>query len=263
VEGKFTTKKLRKDEIIARLLDMQITAKGSLKDLQKIATDAGIVIEEIQPKIVEGWVGKAKGLLQVLWERGYIDNADGKAYHKYTMNGTKDVFGNNQPDTSLKLLMESCTDFEEEETMLQSMGREMNILVDRSPKCHCECAGEGIEYSWALMKNYYRRILLDKKRGKENFYNSVRESMSRNHITTERVQMFSRRARRYITAYYVLGQMQEGNIECTDSDDGNFDSSSQILPTKIEQMVKKFKTHRCAMDFDHGFMQSIYNEKSN
>jgi hypothetical protein len=146
VEGKFTTKKLRKDEIIARLLDMQITAKGSLKDLQKIATDAGIVIEEIQPKIVEGWVGKAKGLLQVLWERGYIDNADGKAYHKYTMNGTKDVFGNNQPDTSLKLLMESCTDFEEEETMLQSMGREMNILVDRSPKCHCECAGEGIEY---------------------------------------------------------------------------------------------------------------------
>ena len=142
------------------------------------------------------------------------------------------------------------------------MGHEMNILVDRSPKCHCKYAGQGIVYSWALMKNYYHQILLDKKRRKENFYNSVRESMSWNHITTERVQMFSRRERRYITAYYLLGQIKEGNIECADSNDGNFDSSCQILPVRFEQMVKKFKTHTCAMDFDHGFIQSIYKETS-
>jgi len=74
--------------------------------------------------------------------------------------------------------MASCTDFEEEETMLQAMASKMGVFVDRSPKCHCEIAGEGIEYSWALSKNHYRSILLDRKRGKENFVNSVRDCLS-------------------------------------------------------------------------------------
>ncbi len=44
--------------------------------------------------------------------------------------------------------MADCVDFEEEEeTLLQSMGKEMGVLVDRTPKCHCEPGGEGIEYS--------------------------------------------------------------------------------------------------------------------
>jgi hypothetical protein len=59
--------------------------------------------------------------------------------------------------------MASCTDFEEEETLLQVMASKMGVLVDRSPKCHCEIAGEGIEYSWACTKNHYRQILQDKK----------------------------------------------------------------------------------------------------
>jgi hypothetical protein len=42
--------------------------------------------------------------------------------------------------------MASCLDFEEEEkTLLQSTGREMGVLVDLTPKYHCELAGEGIQ----------------------------------------------------------------------------------------------------------------------
>jgi hypothetical protein len=29
------------------------------------------------------------------------------------------------------------------------------------------------------------------------------------------------------------------------------------VPVKIEQMVKQFKTHRCALDFDRGFINSV------
>ena len=114
-------------------------------------------------KVLEGWEGKPKGLLQVLWERGWIDDTDGKAYNNYTIAGRKNEFNLIQTETSLKFLMASCTDFEEEETMLQSMASKMGVLVDRSPKCHCEIAGEGIEYSWALSKNHYQSILLDRK----------------------------------------------------------------------------------------------------
>ena len=57
-------------------------------------------------------------------------------------------------------------DFDEEETMLQSMGRKMGALIDRTPKCHPELAGEGIEYSWGCAKNYYRRLQLEEEKEK-------------------------------------------------------------------------------------------------
>ena len=57
-----------------------------------------------------------------------------------------------------------------EESMLQTMGRKIDILVDRKPKCHCELAGEGIEYSWGCSKNKYRLLPLSEKRKKENCF---------------------------------------------------------------------------------------------
>ena len=145
------------------LLTRGITMKGRLVDLQQAAINNGIALEEISTKVLEGWEGKPKGLLQVLWERGWIDDTYDKAYNNYTIAGRKNEFNLIQTETSLKFLMASCTDFEEEETMLQAMASKMGVLVDRSPKCHCEIAGEGIEYSWALSKNHYRSILLDRK----------------------------------------------------------------------------------------------------
>jgi hypothetical protein len=34
-------------------------------------------------------------------------------------------------------------------------------------------------------------------------------------------------------------------------------NESTSVPVKIEQMVKLFKTHRCALDFDWGFINSV------
>jgi hypothetical protein len=142
-------------------------------------------------------------MLQILWERGFINTEQGgkQAYNAYSIKGYKDQFGNCRLDTSLKELIACLRDFEEEETMLQSIACRLGVHVDRTPKCHCKIAGEGIEYAWACAKNKYRIILLENKRGKENFISSVRLSTSRDMLTRERVQKFARRARRYIMGY--------------------------------------------------------------
>ena len=51
----------------------------------------------------------------------------------------------------------------------------MRVLVDKTPKCHCELAGEGIKHTLACAQNFYCRVSL---KGKENFRSVVRESMS-------------------------------------------------------------------------------------
>ena len=139
--------------------------------------------------------------MQVLWECGFIDEL---RLEKYTFIGKQDAFGFVQKDLSLKSLEGNCLDFEEEETLLQSMGREMGVLVDRTTKC--EFAGEGIEYSWGCAKNFYRRVSLKRKKGKENFRSVVRRSMSTDKVlTTKRIKHFSWRARQeYICAYFKI-----------------------------------------------------------
>ena len=196
----------------------------------------------------------------MLWERGHIDNTDGLAYQKYNTNGTRDEFGITKPETSLKQLMSRCLDFEEEESMLQSMVRKMGYEVDRTPKCHAEMAGDGIEYIWALIKNHFRRILLHKKRGKENFMKCVRECLSKELITTTAVRLMARRARRYTKGYHVLHQMKSGKIVGALSEELKNAKGFDIITTKIEYIVGEFKSHRAASDFDHGFCRTIFKE---
>jgi len=132
----------------------------------------------------------------------------------------------------------------------------LGVRVDRTPKCHCEIAGEGIEYAWACAKNKYQTILLENKKGKENFIRSVRLCTSTDVLMRERVQKFARRARQYIMGYHVLHlSSQQGNTS-TNTDHEN----SAIIPVKLEQMVKKFKTHRCALDFDYSFCKEVFND---
>ncbi len=57
-----------------------------------------------------------------------------------------------------------------------------------------------------------------------------------------------------VLGYHVLWQMQQGIINDPDSDELKaVNNNLAIILAKLEQMVKKFKMHRCTMDFDHGF----------
>ena len=239
-----TTREFTKDELVRALKARGVSAKGRKPAVQKIAQEHGLPIKETKPKVVEGWEAKPKGLLQVLWERGIVDES---RLSDYTINGRQNGYGIVDKTFALKSLMANCLDFEEEETLLQSMGREMGVLVDRTPKCHCEMAGEGIEYSWGCAKNSFRRVPLKQRRGKDNFRNVVRMCLSRDKVLeTERIRLFSRRARSYICAYYMIWCKRQGR----GSDEMN-KSTLMTDPVKMEKMIKHFKTHRCALDFDH------------
>jgi hypothetical protein len=73
----------------------------------------------------------------------------------------------------------------------------------------------------------------------------------------------SKRARSYICAYYALEHTKQ-NINNNDNETINHDEmallSCAIEYEKIEQMVKMFRTHRCAFDFDQKFCDAHVNE---
>jgi hypothetical protein len=159
--------------------------------------------------------------------------------------------GNVRKDTSLQFLMSNLKDFETQETMLCLKAKEMGIMIDRTPKCHCELAGEGIEYAWGCAKNNYRRQPLKHKKGKENFRQTVRKCFSRQVVTTQRVRLFSQRARAYILTYHMIRQEQLTSATT------NLDSTAS--PVNVEKLLKRFKTHRCAMDFDSTFCKAVFH----
>ena len=129
-------------------------------------------------------------------------------------------------------------------------------IVDRTPKCYCVLAGEGIKYSWGCAKNIYCRTPLKKKQGKDNFRSVVQECLSREKVlTTQRVRLFSRRAHAYICAYYKMWWIDKHKMRTQQTQLG---TTATFTPVKIEKMVKQFKTHRCALDFDHSFCKAVY-----
>jgi hypothetical protein len=167
------------------------------------------------------------------------------------MDCRKDAFGVLQPTTSLKYMLSSCKDFDEEESLLQSMGRKLEVLVDCTPKCHCELAGEGIEYAWGCCKNYYCPLPLKEKKIKA----SVRKCLSRDVLTQTCIRLFSWWALQYILAYNAIQQASDVANSMMIADTTAL--QQKITQVKIEQLVKQFKPHHCAMDFDSPFIKSV------
>ncbi|KAI2496293.1 hypothetical protein MHU86_18205 [Fragilaria crotonensis] len=226
-----------------------------LAELQELAKTNNVDVKVIRTREKKGWQGQPKGLLQVLWERGWIDEAN---LEKYTMDPATDDDGEvleGAEEWSLRVLMASCLDFAEEMTALQHVGNELGVSVIISPKFHAELAGEGIEYSWGVTKGLYRRKPLHSKRSKEAFRGLVVECTSRDILRTETVRKLSRRARAYICAYYSLYESK--NKKNTDGT-----PPALTLPL-IERLVKAFKTHRAAIDFDAGFVNGFVPQLEN
>lgn len=153
VVQKQVKRKLLKSELTSLLEAKNLNPAGNIDELQTRcnANDIGIEVEE--PAKTEGWEGAPKGMRQILWERGFLDP---NKIDSYSEKGEKDDFGNVDKSTSLAHLLSACTDFIEERTLLQHVAHELGAEVDRTPKCHPELAGEGIEYSWGKAKQYYR-----------------------------------------------------------------------------------------------------------
>jgi hypothetical protein len=75
----------------------------------------------------------------------------------------------------------------------------------------------------------------------------VRTCISADVLTIERVRQ------QYIQAYHMLHAQcqQQQQEQCNKTAD-----TYQITPDKIESLIKDFKMHRCALDFDKGFIKA-------
>ena len=200
--------------------------------------------------VEEGWLGKPKGLLQVLWERGWVDE---KKIGEYSLKGQKHQMDENgkikdeHRHLVLRTLMMNCADFKEEksamEVLLQDLSNKssnnQSIKLLVSPKYHCELAGEGVEYCWGLSKRFFRNQGLEKKNTKKKFEDIVRQSIE--YVKKEHVVKFAGKCRRYMMAYY---NARNGAHELT------YDW--------IERFVKKTKTHRNILDQERGFIEEVW-----
>jgi len=140
-----------------------------------------ILYEVDEDEILEGWIGKQKGLLQVLWERGWIDPSE--KMQNYVVDKKQkwlDPAGNILPEFKLDAkkfvltdLLSNCPDFKYEKSAMQKLAEDLSSLHDRkidlliTPKYHCKLAGEGIKYGLGCSKNIIIDSHMPKRR--ENF----------------------------------------------------------------------------------------------
>ena len=108
-----------------------MSGKGAEVELQALCKNKDMPIEEEMDEADKGWEGKAKGMLQILWEGGFIYPVK----LDYKLKGKKDPYRNIILKTSLRNLMSLQTDLINEKSLLQYHGRLLGIKLERTPKC--------------------------------------------------------------------------------------------------------------------------------
>jgi hypothetical protein len=140
-------------------------SKMLVRDLRKLASNLGINTTKLVTthRMKPGRAGKGKGLLQVLWERGWIDESKISEYKKIVTDDAGFVV----KEFSLAHMLGTCTDFANEKTQLEFVHQSLGIEALITTKYHAEYAGEGVEYSWGAAKAVYQHYPLASKKGKE------------------------------------------------------------------------------------------------
>ena len=226
-----------------------IIVKGTKKELVELANKLGIDVQKETKIYTNGWLGKPKGMRQIAYERGFITKENYKEYTEYGKRDERGVVIDKS--YSLRHILSSCTDFAQEKTLLQHYAKKLAkkkgiiIIIDRTPKCHPELAGEGIEYSWAVAKIFLRRVPLNKRNTQEKFLNYVRLSLSTSadrggRLTRDKVISNSARARDYMAAYYMLNQKMERSASASCDSKDLFHS---LTREDIETMNKVYRHH--------------------
>ena len=254
--GKERTRERTKKELLLALKEKGFPIKGvyDTETLHNHARkyDLPIIITE---KIIRpGWLGTNKGLLQALYERGWIDKEN---WRKYTLSGReseKDENGKVKEEFLpyvLRDLMANCADFKEEKSAMEDLFQKLSakgpnkIELLPSPKYHPEIAGEGVEFAFGLLKKMYRSIPLVIKKGKENFEKAIEQSVR--FITRIHMNKFAGKCRRYMLAYMNQAKLSS-------------DSPPSLTLEGIEKFQKSCKTHRNTADMDKGYITQIFVE---
>jgi hypothetical protein len=76
-------------------------------------------------------------------------------------------------------------------------------------------------------------------------------------LTKVRFHKFAARARAYICTYHHLEQQA-----ALTSAEALVAHEQELLYTQIEHLMKDFKVHRCALEIDHGYVNSELKHKA-
>ena len=178
-----------------------------------------------KPRWISGYAGKAKGIKQILWERGlWKDNMKAKLDHDDP----------HYPQLSAQDVLANCEDFAQETGAMQELVGSYGNIVLFSSKGHPEIAGCGIEYDWGVSKKIFRR---DASHVAKDCERDVRLSLDK--ITLTIAKHTARKARSYMQAYL--------------SEAGD----SHLL---IEKFVQIHKCHRNILDQETAYLEKILKE---
>ncbi|CAM9895827.1 unnamed protein product, partial [Chrysoparadoxa australica] len=125
--------------------------------------------------------GQAKGMKQVLFERGLWDpqnQMDGKVM--------KEVLG-------------GCSDFAGEKSRIRKLLESKGHILLMSPKFHPELAGVGIEFTWGMAKQFYRSNY--ETASFKTLKQLVPTVLTPEVLPIERIRRFARRTRDYKRMY--------------------------------------------------------------
>ena len=182
-------------------------------DLKALAVKLEMDVTKRGRKTKAGYMGKAKGALQVAYERGFVDSSDVSAYNvkKLTRRERQEMDYQGidllaQDPKNLLHLLDSCEDFINTHSQIKQTVLDLGGDVVSTPICHPELAGEGIEYCWGRAKYIYRRerSKIEGTIDREKFNELVTMSLSNQEgeaLAKHRALAFARRARTYKVVY--------------------------------------------------------------
>ena len=194
---------------------------------------------------VSGYCGKAKGWMQLLYERGlYKDgmiNEHTDAELKKMMLEEKKL-----PDVSMygDYILSQCTDYLTETTALEAIVESRGHIVIVGVACHPEFAGEGVEYAFGMSKRHFRR---HNNCVTKDLEINVRNSFSSAAVPFECVCKFGRRTREYMRMYLDL---HERNVPV-----------EEMTYNMLEKSMKDRKsTHRNILEIEREFLKDCESD---
>ena len=202
-----------------------------------------------QEHTIEGYIGKPKGIYQVLYERGLWKK--GMKGKETNADIAKNILKGKTPlplDLSAEIVLANCQDFREELSALEELITSRGHILIKSPKCHPEIAGAGIEYSWGKSKMFYARNNHHTKTVKMNeFKDRVLAALSKEVLTMERIWAYERRTRDYCRLYSEVDEKVAQKII----------KREDIDYTMLEKQRKIFRSHRNIKEIERKFIDSI------
>jgi hypothetical protein len=138
------------------------------------------------------------------------------------------------------------------------------VKVERTPKCHPEIAGEGVECDWGYAKGAHRCLPISEKRTKSKFGESAKEAMDSNEaFTIARRRLCGKRARERMLAHNILDNSKGmGSSEAEAEAEAGVDEKKLHRTACLiaEKIAKQRASHRSATDFDAGFVNRIVDK---